>query len=259
MSDSILQKFTYGEQAVRTVARDGDPWFVASDVCAVLSINNSRQALSYLDDDEKGVTTNDTPGGAQSVSIINEPGLYSLVLRSRKAEAKVFKRWITHEVIPTIRKTGAYGVERSWQDMSLEEQSLHVITQQRDLLETQRRELTVVKPKAEAWDSLVGNSGSWSFNDSAKVLHEKNVIDIGEKRLVKWLVDSGYLYRDTKGRPHAYQRYIDQDLFTTKARTYRDLKTGEMRESSAPQVRITGKGLNMLRNRLVPQKELTSA
>lgn len=259
MSTSMLQRFTYGEQAVRTISQDGEPWFVAADVCAVLGIARQQDVVRYLDEDERGGCLVDTPSGTQQMVTVNEPGLYSMILRSRKAEAKVFKRWITHEVIPTIRKTGSYGVERSWQDMSLEEQSLHVITQQRDLLETQRRELTVVKPKAEAWDSLVGNSGSWSFNDSAKVLHEKNVIDIGEKRLVKWLVESGYLYRDTKGRPHAYQRYIDQDLFTTKARTYRDLKTGEMRESSAPQVRITGKGLNMLRNRLVPQKELTSA
>ena len=88
--------------------KDETPWWVAKDICDVLEINNSRQALSYLDDDEKGVTTNDTPGGAQEMAIINEPGLYSLILRSRKPEAKAFKRWITHDVLPTIRKHGMY-------------------------------------------------------------------------------------------------------------------------------------------------------
>ena len=95
-----------GQQEVRTVLIDGEPWFVAKDVCEVLGIGNTSQALSYLEDDERGVTTNDTPGGNQQVSIVNESGLYSLILRSRKPEAKLFKRWITHEVLPTIRKTG---------------------------------------------------------------------------------------------------------------------------------------------------------
>lgn len=95
-----------GQQEVRTVLIDGEAWFVAKDVCEVLGIGNTSQALSYLEDDERGVTTNDTPGGNQQVSIVNESGLYSLILRSRKPEAKLFKRWITHEVLPTIRKTG---------------------------------------------------------------------------------------------------------------------------------------------------------
>ena len=87
---------------------EGEPWFVAADVCRALGLGNSRQTLSYLDDDEKGVITSDTLGGKQEMSTINEPGLYSLILRSRKPEAKAFKRWITHEVIPAIRKTGGY-------------------------------------------------------------------------------------------------------------------------------------------------------
>lgn len=96
--------------AVRTLTIDGEPWFVAADVCRALSIGNNRQALSYLDEDEKGVIISDTLGGKQKLNTVNEPGLYSLVLRSRKPEAKAFKRWITHEVIPAIRKTGAYAV-----------------------------------------------------------------------------------------------------------------------------------------------------
>lgn len=95
-------------QEIRVVRINGEPWWVAADVCSVLDIGNSRQALARLDDDEKGVTVTDTPGGPQEVAIVNEPGLYSLMLRSRKPQAKAFKRWITHEVIPAIRKTGHY-------------------------------------------------------------------------------------------------------------------------------------------------------
>lgn len=101
--------FQFGELAVRVVMRDGEPWFVAADVCAALDIANPRQAVSRLDDDEKGVRTVDTLGGPQEAAIINESGLYSLILTSRKEEAKRFKRWVTHEVLPAIRKTGGYG------------------------------------------------------------------------------------------------------------------------------------------------------
>ena len=93
---------------MRAVTLDGEPWFVAADVCRALGLGNSSMAVSKLDDDEKGVITSDTLGGKQEMSTINEPGLYSLILRSRKPEAKAFKRWITHEVIPAIRKTGGY-------------------------------------------------------------------------------------------------------------------------------------------------------
>lgn len=93
---------------VRTVMQDGEPWFVAADVCKALDLDKTWNALQRLDEDEKGTTSISTLGGVQEMAIVNEPGLYSLVLGSRKKEAKDFKRWITHEVIPTIRKTGGY-------------------------------------------------------------------------------------------------------------------------------------------------------
>lgn len=102
----IFQNEAFGE--IRTLLIDGEPWFVAADVCKALLIVNSRDALTRIDDDEKGVVSTDTLGGRQEVTIVNEPGLYALILSSRKPEAKAFKRWITHEVIPSIRKHGAY-------------------------------------------------------------------------------------------------------------------------------------------------------
>lgn len=106
-------QFVYETRPIRTVVIDGEPWFVAKDVCEVLDIANPRDAVSRLDDDEKGLASVDTPGGRQHVTVVNEPGLYTLILGSRKSEARAFKRWITHEVIPAIRRTGGYGIPQS--------------------------------------------------------------------------------------------------------------------------------------------------
>lgn len=105
--------FNFGVQQLRTIVKDGEPWFVAKDVCDILEIVNNRDAVFRLDQDEKGVVLTDTPGGQQEMQAVNEFGLYSLVLGSRKPEAKQFKRWITHEVIPSIRKTGTYSLNQN--------------------------------------------------------------------------------------------------------------------------------------------------
>lgn len=115
---SELSVFNFDSQAVRTLTRDGDPWFVAADVCEVLTIGNNRDAVARLDDDEKadvGITDTSSNGTAQgrSVTIINESGLYSLILTSRKPEAKRFKKWVTSEVLPSIRKTGQYAAPKA--------------------------------------------------------------------------------------------------------------------------------------------------
>jgi hypothetical protein len=103
-----IVEFRFQDAAVRTVVRDGATWFVAADVCEVLDHTHSRMALSRLEDDEKGVTTVYTNRGNREVAIVNESGLYSLVFTSRKPEAKAFRRWVTGEVLPAIRKTGRY-------------------------------------------------------------------------------------------------------------------------------------------------------
>ena len=103
-----LTNFSFGDKPIRTFGTKYEPWFAAVDVCAILDIKNSRDAVSRLDEDEKGVVLTDTPGGQQEISIINESGFYTLILRSRKPEAKAFRRWVTHEVLPSIRKRGYY-------------------------------------------------------------------------------------------------------------------------------------------------------
>lgn len=114
-----LTTFNFNQENVRTVTDDqGNPWFIAADVCKVLEIGNVSQAVSRLDDDEKSdITTNDTSSNGvtqkRSMTIVNESGLYSLILTSRKPEAKAFKKWITSEVLPSIRKTGSYSVQQT--------------------------------------------------------------------------------------------------------------------------------------------------
>ena len=110
MENSPLALFEHEKFGSLRVVRSeqGDPWFVGKDVCVCLEIGNSRHAVASLDDDEKGVGIIDTPGGKQEMSIVSEPGLYSLILRSRKPEAKAFKRWVTHDILPSIRRSGGY-------------------------------------------------------------------------------------------------------------------------------------------------------
>ena len=104
-----LQILDYQSSPIRMIDRDGELWWVLADVCRVLDIKNSRDAASRLDDDEKGVALTDTPGGSQTMTTINESGLYKVIFRSEKPEAKKFTRWVTHEVLPAIRRTGTYS------------------------------------------------------------------------------------------------------------------------------------------------------
>lgn len=107
---NAMQIFHYENNEVRTILKDGEPWWVLADVCQVLEHTNSRMVAERLDEDEKGVSQIYTPGGNQNMTIINESGLYKVILRSDKPEAKKFTRWVTHEVLPAIRKTGQYRV-----------------------------------------------------------------------------------------------------------------------------------------------------
>lgn len=123
--NQLQQVFNYQDQQVRTVVKNGQPWFVAKDVCNVLNHSNHKVAVSRLDEDEVSkVYLTDSLGRNQKTTVVNEAGLYSLILTSNKPEAKQFKRWITHEVIPTIRKTGAYNQQPNYEQLSPELQHL---------------------------------------------------------------------------------------------------------------------------------------
>lgn len=200
--------------AVRTLSLNGEPWFVAADVCKALGIANSRDAVSRLDGDEKGVALTDTPGGAQDVVTVNEPGLYTLVLSSRKPEAKTFKRWITHEVIPAIRKHGGYIAGQ--ESMTPEELMAKALTvAQRTLAEREARisqlstQAAIMAPKADYFDELVERNTLTNFRETAKQL------EVGPKAFVTFLLDRKYIYRDKRGKLLPYADKND-GLFEVK-------------------------------------------
>lgn len=203
MSNEI-QSFTNDQfGTVRAVrGEDGEPMFVAKDVCAALGLGNSRQALARLDDDEKGVISTDTPGGEQQMQAVNEPGLYVLVLSSRKPEAKAFKRWVTHEVLPALRREGGYMVARA--DETPEELMARALkaadatlARVRDENARLTRRNQVLEPKAAFFDSVMESDGLISVRAAAKVLKSYDR-EMGERRLRQMLRDACYLEKRTR-------------------------------------------------------------
>ena len=166
-----LIPYDFDGQPVRTIINDdGNPWFVHADACRVLDITNSGNAAARLDSDEKGVHSMDTLGGRQELTIISESGLYSLILTSRKPEAKRFKKWITSEVIPSIRKTGRYGAfdpMAALSDPATMRSLLLGYTEKVIALEGRVSEL---QPKAVALDRIANTDGSLCLMDTAKTL-----------------------------------------------------------------------------------------
>ena len=186
----VFESDQFGQ--VRTVQKDGQPWFVAADVCRALEVRNNRDALSRLDNDEKGVALTDTPGGKQNLVIVNEPGLYTLVLGSRKPEARAFKRWITHEVIPSIRRSGGYiAGQESMTDAELLSKALLVAQRQ---IEARDAQIETMQPKALFADAVSASKTSILISELAKML-KQNGVAIDQNRLFQWMRENGYLIR----------------------------------------------------------------
>ena len=239
MENNNIQVFNndrFGE--VRSVVKDGEPWFVAVDVCKALEIKNNRDALGRLDDDEKGVVSTDTLGGEQEVGVVNESGLYTLVLGSRKPEAKAFKRWITHDVIPAIRKTGGYiQGEKSMSDDDLIARALVMAQKKIELREQQLKEkdaqLELQKPKVDFADHVTDSDNAIDMGTFAKYA-QKQGITMGRNTLFKWLRDQGVLMDNNV----PYQRYLNAGWFRVIENIY---NTGSG-QYTTPKTLVTGKG-----------------
>lgn len=235
---SELQIFAFEGAEVRTVLRDGEPWWVAADVATVLGLSNLHSSLAQLDEDER--TLHSVESGQRSMSIINEPGLYSLILRSRKPQAKAFKRWITHEVIPTIRKTGRYEVAR--REPSKLELARDLVTAL-EAQETLTARVAELEPSAQAWDVLASTNGDYSLRDSAFILNRDPNISTGQQRLMKLIRALGMV--DRNGVPYArHARHL-----TERPQTYQHPHTGE-ETLARPQIRVTIGGLRYLHGKL---------
>lgn len=240
--------FNYNNTEVRTIAIDGQPWFVAADVVNILGVGRVHDAVRGLDDDEKGTDSIRTPGGHQEMTTVNEPGLYSLILRSRKPEAKSFKRWITHEVLPSIRKTGAYAVGQPV-ELTGPELMAKALLEANSTLQAQAQALIEAKPKVEAFEAFLSSTGDYSVGEAAKVLTRDHQIVTGEKRLFSQLEAWGWLYRNAKGRPICKQSQIDNGRMAHRARSYTNWETGEQ-IMTTPQVRITAKGIESIAKKI---------
>ena len=200
-----LMNFTFESHEVRTVIVDGEPWFVAKDVCDVLEIGNPTMAVSRLDDDEKAlISIEGTNLGNVPLNCVSESGLYSLVIGSRKPEAKAFKRWITHDVIPQIRKTGSYGTPRMLTRLELidmaRESELARIEAEKQLVESQERnieyqaQLQAQAPKVLFADAVTTSHDCILLRELA-VLLKQNGVNIGQNRLFEELRERGYLIK----------------------------------------------------------------
>lgn len=231
-----LHQFPATGQQTRALLLDGEPWFVAADVAAVLGLGNLHSSLALLDEDERGLHTVDTPGGPQSVVIVNEPGLYSLILRSRKAEAKAFKRWVTHDVLPAIRKTGQYKMPGQ---MPTHAAALRGWAEALERAEDAEHRYAVAAPKAEAFTAFMDADGTYSFEQVAKMLLAET--GLGRNRLIKRLRELGVL--TDKNLP--YQRYAHH--FHVVASSF---EHSDGRRETTYTTRVRATGIEFLRRKL---------
>lgn len=225
---------------VRVVERDGEPWFVAADVCKALDVGNPAQALTRLDDDEKNtIILNEGIPGNPTKAIVSESGLYTLVLGSRKPEAKQFKRWVTHDVIPAVRKHGAYLTSDTAVKMMADPDFMYTLAkrfiEQKDRADQLAAELDVAKPKVEYFDALVDRNCLTNFRDTAKEL------GIKPGAFTEWLIANHFVYRDEKGQLRPY--------FEDRTDGYFELKECKSQRNgwSGVQTLVTPKGREAFR------------
>ncbi len=240
-----LQIFTYNGNEVRTVQKDGEPWWVLNDVCEVLGISKYRDTAARLEDDEREPIRVDTLGGAQEMLCVNESGLYNVILRSDKPEAKPFRKWVTSEVLPSIRRHGAYMTPETLEAAILNPDLLiRLCTALKDeqdknkALQAANSTLAVdnqiMKPKADYFDEIVDRSLLTNFRETAKQLQIK------EKEFIRFLLDRKYIYRDKKGK---IQPYADKNSGLFEVKEFVNEKTG----FSSTQTLITPKGRETFR------------
>ena len=230
-----IQVFEYQNNRVRTVDMDGEAWFVLKDVCAVLGISNNRMAADRLDDDEKGVSLIDTLGGKQEMVIVNESGLYHVILRSDKPEAAPFRRWVTNDVLPAIRKTGSYNAPQLTRSQLL----ATALIAAHEELEQKDKQIETMKPKVLFADAVSASKKSILVGELAKLLSQ-NGISIGQNRLFDWMRKNSYLIKDPKRSDYNLptQRSMDMGLFEIKETTIQH--SDHVSINRTP--KVTGKG-----------------
>lgn len=233
----IFQNKEFGN--VRAVVKDGEPWFIASDVCESLGLSNPTVSVNRLDADERSKFNLGRQG---KVNTVNEYGLYNLVLGSRKPEAKAFKRWITHEVIPMIRKHGGYLTPDKVEEILTNPDSIiRLATQlkeERAKREAAEKVIEEQRPKALFADAVSASKTSILIGALAKLIRQ-NGVDVGQKRLFEWLRKKGYLIKSGNDKNMPTQRSMERGLFEVKEGSYVD---GDGVNRITRTTKVTGKG-----------------
>ena len=263
---NTLKVFNYESNEVRTVMINGNPWWVFKDICEVFGETNYRRTVSNLPDDEKGVSQMNTPGGLQNMTVINESGLYSVLFAMQPQKARgvsdeyiakrvgdlyAFRRWATHDVLPTIRKTGGYVNNEDafidtylpFADDNTKEMFRTVLHNTRQLNEKIERD----KPKVLFADAVSTASTSILIGELAKLINQ-NGIDIGQNRLFEWLRSNGYLIRSGNSYNMPTQKAMDLKLFEVKERVI-ICPDGASRITRT--VTVTGKGQQYFVNKFL--------
>lgn len=257
MNNNSVQLFNYSGHDVRSIIIDDEPWFVASDVARVLEYRAAPDMTRRIEEEDKGYAKVRTPGGEQELSILNESGLYDAVFRSNAEGAKKFKRWVTREVLPAIRKTGSYEatpqVPQSYAE-ALRELASNV--EARELAEQRAKEL---EAPARSWAVLAEAQGDYSVDEAAKMLSRDERITTGRTRLFSFMESLGWIYRHgSRNRWHAYQAQVDCGRLVQKmSAAFLNTRTGEM-ENPAPTIRVTAKGLEELHKRILEAQEVAA-
>lgn len=238
-----LRSFNFNGVELRGLLINGEPWFIALDVAAVLEYSDGEAITRRLDDDE--IQNLQIVGfGNRGLNIINESGLYSAILVSRKPEAKAFKKWVTSEVLPAIRKTGSYETSKT-----LEQRSLELLGELTNRVRQQQAELESARPKVELHDQIMTAEGHLSVSDAGKLLAQAGV-NTGPRKLFADLDALGWTFV-RGGKRQIYENIRRQKLLDYKAQSYFDQNRGE-RVIAEPQIRVTPKGLEKLRIKLLP-------
>lgn len=246
----VFKNKEFGE--IRTLIKDNEPWFVGKDIAKALGYKDTSYALNaHVESYDKGIGEIQTPGGMQKMILINEAGLYSLILSSKLDNAKQFKKWVTGEVLPSIRKHGAYMTEQTIEKaLTNPDFLIQLATQLKEEREKRlevENKLEEAKPKILFADSVSESDNTILIRDLAKLL-KQNGINIGEKRLFAWLRDNGYLIKQ-KGQDHnsPTQKSMDLKLFRIKETAINTSKGVKINKTP----KVTGKGQNYFINKFL--------
>lgn len=242
-----VQLFNFENHEVRSLLLNNEPWFVGKDVAEILSYSNTRKALTdHVDTEDKmdGVTIRDSIGRNQKPVLINESGLYSLVLSSKLPSAKKFKRWVTSEVLPALRKTGQYQVK----ELSGSELMAKALIEAQSVLAAKDKQIEEMKPKVVFADAVATSHTSILVGELAKIL-KQNGIEMGQKRLFAWLREKGYLIK-RQGTDYNMptQKAMELGLFEIKEGSY---VNGSGVNITTKTPKITGKGQQYFINKFL--------